>query len=318
MEIAKTILNMREGERTMAGNGKEARIQKITPFLWFDDKAEEAANFYTSIFRNSKIEGVTRYGDAGPGPKGTVMIVDFQLAGQAFIALNGGPEYTFTPAISFFVNCETQQEIDELWNELSRGGTVLMELDTYPFSEKFGWVEDKFGVSWQLNLASRAQKITPFLMYVGEQHGKAEEAMHFYLSLFKNSSILKIERYGSGEEEPEGTVKHAIFTLDGQEFMAVGSSGPHPFTFTPAISFAVNCKTQQEVDELWEKLTEGGEEVACGWLKDRYGVSWQIVPTVLIEMLQDKDSEKALRVTQAMFQMKKIDIKTLQEAYERK
>lgn len=302
----------------MAGNNQETRLQKITPFLWFNDNAEEAVNFYTSIFQNSKIKNVARYGDAGPGPKGAVMIVDFQLEAQPFIALNGGPEYTFTPAISFFVNCETQQEIDELWNELSRGGTVLMGLDTYPFSEKFGWVEDKFGVSWQLNLASRAQKITPFLMYVGEQHGKAEEAMHFYLSLFKNSSILKVERYGAGEGEPEGSVKHAVFTLDGQEFMAMESNGPHPFTFTPALSLFVNCETQREVDELWEKLTAGGEEVACGWLKDRYGVSWQIVPSILGQLMQDKDPEKAQRVTQALFQMKKIDIKTLQEAYEQK
>ncbi len=293
-------------------------MQKITPSLWFNGNAEEAAHFYTSIFKDSKIENVSYYSEAGPRPKGTVLTVVFQLNGQEFMGINAGPEFKFTPAISFFVNCETEQEIDELWSVLSRDGTVLMELDAYPFSKKFGWVEDKFGVSWQLNLAGRTQKITPFLTYVGAQYGKAEEAMHLYLSLFKNADILRIERYSASEGEPEGTVKHAVFTLDGQEFMAMESSHQeHSFTFTPAISLLVNCETQQEVDELWEKLSAGGKEDQCGWLVDRYGVSWQIVPTALGKLMSDEDPEKVKRVTEAMFQMKKLDIKTLQEAYER-
>jgi predicted 3-demethylubiquinone-9 3-methyltransferase (glyoxalase superfamily) len=244
------------------------------------------------------------------------MAASFELEGQEFVALNGGPEFTFTPAISFFVNYETQEEVDALWEKLACEGTVLMELDKYPFSEKFGWVEDKFGVSWQLNLASRKQKIVPSFLFVGEQHGKAEEAMNVYLSLFENSSLIKIERYSTGEGEPEGTVKHALFELDGQEFMAMDSNREHPFTFTPAISLLVNCETQEEVDELWEKLAFGGEKEQCGWLKDKYGVSWQIVPTRLGEMLGDPDPERSQRVMKAMLQMKKIDILTLQEAYE--
>ena len=167
-------------------------MQKITPFLWFDNQAEEAANYYSSIFKNSKIRNVTRYAEAGAKvsgiPKGTVMTVTLQIDGQEFMALNGGPMFTFSPAISFFVNCKTQQEIDELWNKLSEGGTVLMELDKYPFSEKFGWLQDKFGVSWQLNLASRTQKITPFLVFVGEQYGKAEEAMNSVFSIHGQES----------------------------------------------------------------------------------------------------------------------------------
>jgi predicted 3-demethylubiquinone-9 3-methyltransferase (glyoxalase superfamily) len=291
-------------------------MQKITPFLWFDNQAEEAMNFYTSIFKNSKLGSVTRYGEDGPGPAGTVMTGTFQLDGQEFMALNGGPHFTFTPAISFFVNYETEQEIDKLWEKLTEGGTVLMELDKYPFSEKFGWLEDKFGVSWQLILASRRQKITPFLMFVREQHGKAEEAMNLYISLFKNSSIVNIERYGPGGDEPEGTVTHATFSLTGQEFMAMDSNREHHFTFTPAISFFVNCETQQEIDKLWEKLSEGGEIEQCGWLKDKYGVSWQIVPTILGEMLQDKNPERSQRVMKAMFQMKKLDVEGLKQAYE--
>jgi predicted 3-demethylubiquinone-9 3-methyltransferase (glyoxalase superfamily) len=189
-----------------------------------------------------------------------------------------------------------------------------MELGEYPFSDRFGWLADKFGVSWQVNLKSRTQKITPFLMFVGEQHGKAEEAMTFYMSLFERSRIVSFERYDAGEESPEGTVKHAAFLLDGQEFMAIDSNYDHQFTFTPAISFFVNCETQEDVDKLWDTFADGGEKQPCGWVTDRYGVTWQVVPTVLGELLQGEDPEKAKRVMQAMLQMQKLDIKALQEA----
>lgn len=290
-------------------------MQKIVPFLWFNDEAEEAVKLYTSIFKNSKIGDVRRYGAEGPGPVGQVMTASFQLAGQEFMALNGGPEFSFTPAVSFFVLCETPEEVDGLWQALSQGGTALMELDQYPFSEKFGWVQDRFGVSWQLNLARMPQKIAPFLMFVGKQHGKAEEAIRFYTSVFPDSSVIHIQPFGPGTGEPEGAVSHALFTLMGQEFMAMESAQNHAFTFTPAISFFVNCRDQREVDRYWEELTAGGEPGQCGWLKDRYGVSWQIVPTVLGELLGDPDPEKAGRAMQAMLKMGKIDIAGLQQAY---
>ena len=295
-------------------------MRNITPCLWFDNNAEEAVSFYVSIFERSKVVNVARYGEAGAEasgrPKGTVMTMTFQLEGQELMALNGGPVFTFSPAVSFFVSCRTEAQIGGLFEKLSDGGTTLMELDRYPFSEKFGWVEDKFGVSWQINLASRRQAITPFLMFVGEQHGRAEEAMHLYVSLFKDSSIVNIERYGEGEGDPAGTVKHAVFSLHGQEFMAMDSNREHPFTFTPAISLVVNCQTQEEVDEFWERLSEGGEKDQCGWLKDKFGVSWQIVPTVLGEMMQDSDPKKTERAMAALLKMDKIDIKVLRQAYE--
>ena len=153
-------------------------------------------------------------------------------------------------------------------------------------------------------------KITPFLWF----DGKAEEAMNFYVSIFKNSKIVSVTRYGEAGPGPKGTVMTAKFELDGQEFVAL-NGGPQ-FTFTEAISFVVNCATQQEVDEFWEKLSEGGEKSRCGWLKDKYGLSWQVVPTVLVEMLQDKDAEKSKRVMQAMLQMDKLDINTLKQAYQ--
>ena len=279
-------------------------MQKIRPFLWFDGKAEEAAKFYTSTFKNSKIRSISQ------------MSATFLLDGLEFIALNGGPQFKFSPATSFFVECETHGEVDEVWKKLSKGGTVLMELAAYPFSEKFGWVQDEFAVSWQLNLAGRRQTMTPFLMFVGEQYGKADEAMSFYISLFKNSSVTRIERYGAGEAEAEGTVKHARFALNGQQFMAMDSGREHPFTFTPAISFFVSCETQKEIDYFWEKLSAGGEKSRCGWLKDNFGVSWQIVPPVLGEFLNDEDEEKSERVMKAMLEMDKLDIKALRRAYQ--
>jgi predicted 3-demethylubiquinone-9 3-methyltransferase (glyoxalase superfamily) len=154
------------------------------------------------------------------------------------------------------------------------------------------------------------QKITPFLWF----DGQAEEAMNFYVSIFKNSKVGSVTRYGKAGPGPEGSVMSATFQLDGQDFFAL-NGGPH-FKFTPAVSFFVNCETQQEVDELWEKLSAGGREDRCGWLQDKYGLSWQIIPTALSEMLRDKDPEKAKRVMQAMLQMVKIDIKGLQQAYD--
>ena len=294
-------------------------MQKITPFLWFNDNAIEATNFYLSVFPNSKtlsINGYERETPPSPNVSGSVRYTTFELEGQVFNALNGGPYFKITPAISFFVNCETDEEIDSLWEKLSEGGTALMGLDQYPFSEKFGWIQDKFGVSWQLNLAKRIQKITPFMMFFGDQHGKAEEAMKFYTSLFNNSHIGEIERFGSGEIGVEGTVKLAAFYLEGQEFLTNDSNFPHQFTFTEGLSFFVNCETQEEVDELWGKLSVGGTIQQCGWLKDQFGVSWQIIPVLLGELLNDPDPVKSKRVMEAMLQMKKIDSEKLKKAYD--
>lgn len=290
-------------------------MQKIIPFLWFDNQAEEAAKFYTSLFKNSKIGKIARYGEeaakASGRAKGSVMTISFQLEGQDFVGLNGGPHFKFTPAISFFVWCETEKEIDEKWAGLSKGGLVRMELNKYPFAEKYGWCEDKFGVGWQLILSSSEQKIAPAFLFVQDKFGKGEEAINFYMSLFKNSKIEVIAR-----DEAAKSVMHATFLLGGQKFVLMESGmKEHKYTFSPAISFIVNCKTQEEVDEYWNKLSKGGSTEQCGWLKDKYGVSWQIVPTVLGEMLQDKDANKSREVMKALLQMNKIEIKALKRAY---
>lgn len=217
--------------------------------------------------------------------------------------------------------CETEQEVNTLWEQLSPGGHVHMPLDAYDWSKRYGWVQDRFGISWQVYLGKMdevGQMFTPSLLFVGPQHGRAGEAINFYTSVFNDAAIAGIMRYEARGPDPEGTIAHAQFTLEGQTFMAMDSALDHDFIFNEAISFVVNCESQSEVDAFWDKLSEGGDEKAqqCGWLKDKFGVSWQVVPKALGELLSDPDPAKAQRVTKAMLQMKKIDIAGLQQAYE--
>jgi predicted 3-demethylubiquinone-9 3-methyltransferase (glyoxalase superfamily) len=309
------------GIRTKTKLNKHGKVnsldEKIVPFLWFNGNAEEAMNFYLSVFKNSKVLGISRYGENGSGQKDTVMSASFKLEGQTFIALNGGPEFSFTPSTSFYVSCKTLPEIKKLWNKLSEGGSVRMELDKYPFSKRYGWIQDKFGVSWQLILNENKTNITPFLMFSGKYQGMAEEAIHFYISMFRNSGILNIVRYNEEYPGPTGKVVHAEFKINGQKFMGMDSAIEMPFNFTPAISYFVYCKTQKEVDDYWEKLSEGGSVMQCGWLTDKFGVTWQIVPTILMELMNDPDRVKAGRVMNAMLQMVKLDIKGLKDAYKK-
>ncbi len=295
-------------------------MPRITPCLWFDSNAEEAVKLYTSLFEDSSVGTMNRYNDeaaaASGRPKGSVMTITFQLCGQDFMALNGGPIFKFSPAISFFVSCASAEELDHLWTHLSRDGTVLMELGQYPFSKRFGWVQDQFGVSWQLNLSGSKQRIAPFLTFVGIQHGQADNAIRNLTAIFNPASVISIGRYGADDGEPEGTVKHADFVLDGREFMAMESAREHTFTFTPAISFIVNCSNQHEVDDFWNRLSDGGKEGQCGWLEDKFGLSWQIVPTGLATLVSGNDPEKSKRVMAALLRMRKIQISELEQAHE--
>jgi predicted 3-demethylubiquinone-9 3-methyltransferase (glyoxalase superfamily) len=290
-------------------------MQKIVPYLWFDRNAEEAVNFYVSVFKNSKVLNTSRYGDAGPGPKGEIMVMTFSLNGQEFGALNGGPMFTFSPGISFMVHCKTEGDLDALFKKLSPGGKIMMPLDKYPFAERYAFFSDKFGVSWQLMLSPPKEHITPCLLFVGKDLGKAEEAVKFYTSVFKNAKIDHVLKYGKGEPGKEGTVKHSSFFLEGQEFMAMDGTGPHKFDFKQSISFLINCDTQEEVDYFWENLSKGGNTYPCGWLGDKFGVPWQVVPTAFSKMMSDKDPAKVKRVMEAMLKMKKLDIPTFERAY---
>lgn len=290
------------------------KVQLITPFLWFDQNAEEAVNFYISVFKDSQIHTTTRYSKEGAKASGmsedSVMTMAFQLEGQNFTAINGRPVFQITPVISFFVNCDSVQEIDRLWNKLSEDGMVMMELGSYPFAEKYVWIQDRFGVSWQLILSGRKQKITPCFMFTGDQHKSAEQAINLYTSIFPESKIIQLERYGK-DVGPEGAVVHCKFSLSSQEFIAMDSHELLPYNFNPAISMVVSCETQEEIDYYWDNLSQGGYENAqqYGWLQDKFGISWQIVPTILGNLLSNPG--KAERVMQEVLKMKKLDINIL-------
>ncbi len=291
-------------------------MQKIIPHLWYDTQAKEAAEFYTATFPHSSITSTTVLHNT---PSGDTESVTFDLAGQEFQAISAGPFFKLNPSVSFHVKCGTKEEVDTLWAKLTQGGQVLMELGAYPFSERYGWLQDRYGLSWQLVYTKGAhikQKITPVVMFVGGVCGKAEEAVNFWGSVLRPSHIEAEQRYGKGEApDKEGTLKYGDFSLFGQGFGAMDSAQPHAFGFNEAISLIVLCDTQAEIDEYWTKLSAVPEAEQCGWLKDRYGFSWQVVPAVMTRMLQGNDQARIDRVTQAFLPMKKLDIAILQKAF---
>jgi predicted 3-demethylubiquinone-9 3-methyltransferase (glyoxalase superfamily) len=290
-------------------------MQTITPHLWFDKEAKEAAAFYTSIFKDSRIKNAATLHNT---PSGTVDLLTIELLGQDFRLINAGPLFKFTPAVSFLIACETKKEVDPLWNELSKGGSALMELGDYPFSERYGWTQDRYGLSWQVMFMGDRkveQRITPTLMFVGEQCGRAEEAINFYSSVFHDAKVDHILRYGQDDKpDKEGTIKHASVSFEGESFAVMDSARAHNFTFNEAISFMVHCDIQEQIDYFWSKLSAETKAEQCGWLKDKFGLSWQIVPSVMDEMLSDRDPSKLARVTEAFLKMKKFDIAKLNEA----
>ena len=292
-------------------------MQKIAPHLWFDKEAKEAAEFYVATFPNSRI---VHAGVIHDTPSGDCDVMIYEVMGYAFMSISAGPLFTINPSISFSVNLRTKEETQALWDKLSDGGEVFMPLQEYPFSEFYGWVSDKYGVSWQLiALGDKAEgrpAITPSLMFTQNNAGKAQEALEFYTSVFKNSKIGQIWRYG---ENPRGekaeNISHAEFFLEGQEFMMLESAGPHKFTFSEGVSLMVNCDSQEEIDYYWEKLSAVPEAEQCGWLKDKYGVSWQIQPERINEMMMSGTPEQIARVIKAFLPMKKFDLATLEQAF---
>jgi predicted 3-demethylubiquinone-9 3-methyltransferase (glyoxalase superfamily) len=280
---------------------KKTKMKKpIYPCLWFDGNAKEAAEFYCSIFNQSKII------DDNP------MVVRFEVEGKLIMGLNGGPMFKINPSISLFVICETEEEIATIWSKFTEEGSIMMPLDEYPWSKKYGFVADKFGVCWQLMLSelpAGIQKIMPCFLFVGDQYGKAQEAIKQYTSIFPNSEIQSLSLDESEDPQQAGTLKFGNFKLQNELFAAMDGFGEHEFEFNEAFSLVVECDTQEEIDTYWTKLTEGGSESQCGWLKDRFGVSWQIVPSILSQLMSEP--EKSQRVVQAFLKMKKMDIETL-------
>ena len=305
--------------------------QKIIPHLWYDKEAEEASEFYASIFPGSKVIDTTIIPDT---PSGQTKVVAFELWGQRFTAVSAGAFFKFNPSISFMINIDPLffentsspekdaiNKLDEIWDALSQGGSVLMPIGKYPFSERYGWIQDKYGLSWQLILTipegDPRPAIVPNMLFVGDNCGKAEEAIDHYLSIFKNSQMGCLFRYGPGQEtEKEEDIMFADFMLENYWFAIMDSASDYKFSFNEAVSFMINCGDQEEIDYYWKKLSAVPEAEQCGWIKDRYGVSWQILPSVLDEMLRSGTREQIERVSRAFLQMKKFDISSLQKAYE--
>lgn len=300
-------------------------MQKIVPHLWFDKEAKEAAQFYTSLFSNSEVTNTTTLHDT---PSGDTDTVSFKLRGMPFMAISAGPLFKFNPALSFMVNFDPSREkdarenIDEVWKQLAQGGQILMPIQEYPFSKRYGWVQDKYGLSWQLILTDpegeERPEIVPSLLFVGTVCGKAEEAIRFYRSVFKVAKMGALLRYGPDQApDKEGTVMFADFKLLDTWLVAMDSAHQHDFAFNEAVSFIVYCENQKEIDDYWEKLSAVPEAEQCGWLKDQYGLSWQIVPTLMDEVMSNGTREQIDRVTQAFLPMKKLDIAALMRAYEK-
>lgn len=293
-------------------------MERIVPHLWFNDNAKEAVNFYRTLFDDSKMMLEQKL-DGTPSGENAAYY-EFTLAGQLFGALNGGPHFTFNPAISISVNCETIEETEVLWQKLIEGGRALMPLQEYTFSKLYGWVEDKYGLSWQVIYTEGfeyEQKITMQLMFSGHMTGKANEAIKYYTDLFKDGVIGDFHEYEEGQAvQEDAKISHANFSILDTEILASDNGTQTDYTFNEAISLMVLCVTQAEIDYYWEKLSADPEAEQCGWLKDKFGVSWQIVPANMNELMSRGTQAQIDAVTQEFLKMKKLDKNHLERAWE--
>jgi predicted 3-demethylubiquinone-9 3-methyltransferase (glyoxalase superfamily) len=286
----------------------ENTMQKITPNLWFNGNAKEAVDFYVSVFPNAKIITTTSYpkskeeglADFQLNMAGKVLTVDFEIMGFRFVTINAGPEFTPNPSISFFITLDSKEEIDALWGKLVDDGKELMALGKYPFSEYYGWVQDKYNVSWQMILNNPEgdwrPKVMPSLLFTQDKNGKAEETITFYTSVFKNAKTGQLVRRTEDDTMAKaGTLAFGDFAVENTWIAAMDGGQGHEFKFNEGVSLLISCKGQDEIDYYWEKLTaEGGEESVCGWLKDKYGVSWQVAPENMEELMKKPDAFKTM------------------------
>lgn len=288
--------------------------------LWFNGNAEEATHFYCNTFKNSRVGTIAKYGEFSKQipwspDKGIVMTVQFELDGLKMLALNGGPAYQINPSISMFASCESTEEIDRLFATLAESGSVFMPLQEYPFATRYAWVQDKYGVSWQLMLQPAEHGIVPCIWFAGNNCGKAAEAIDFYTKQFSSSSIEKIEMAPPTTEYPK-MVKQALVSLNKQKIRLMDANNGSEFPFNPGVSFIVYCKSQNELDDIWNKLSAGGTEVQCGWLTDKYGISWQITPEIIPQLIGSGNSLKSDQVMNAVMKMVKLNIAELQKAFD--
>ena len=290
-------------------------MQKIVPHLWFDKEALEAAKWYVSLFENSTIINIATIPDT---PSGDAEIIDFQLANLRFSAISAGPYFKFNPSVSLMVACSTKEEVDRLHENLSSGGTELMPLGDYPFSKRYAWVQDRYGLSWQLMLVENMkehQRIRPSLLFAGDSCGKAEEAIDYYVSVFEESSKGFINQYTVGEAmDTRAKINYGEVTIRGTQLIFMDHGHGGDFNFNEAFSFMVLCENQEEIDYFWDKLSFFPEAEQCGWIKDQFGLSWQITPANMNEVLMEGTKEEVKRVTEAFLKMKKFDLAALEKA----
>ncbi len=276
---------------------------KISTCFWFNGVANDAAQFYCSIFPSAQLLSEN------------AIVTTFYAFDQTFTCLNGRVDFPINPSISIFINFSSLEELEFVWEKLSQDGNILMPLDKYDWSLKYGWVQDKFGITWQLSFESAReikQIAVPSLLFVGENFCRAKEALDFYTGIFFTSEIENISFQKDNSSDDRVAIKHAQFSLIGYRLKIMESNLKHNFTFNEGVSLIVYCDNQNEIDHYWESLTSGGKENMCGWLQDKYGVCWQIIPSILPELMADQKRSK--NVMQAFMKMKKFDIATLLNA----
>ena len=272
----------------------------IYPCLWFNNNAIEAATFYTTIFPNSTILSNNE------------MTVQFTLLGSKIMGLNGGSMYSINPSISFMIYCKNEVDVDKFWSQLSENGVPLMNLNTYPWSKKYGWIKDKFGLTWQIMLNENIEQdftFHPNLLFVKDQCGKAIHAIEYYTTICTKARKISIEKYVEYDSMPEGYLKFGLFSLFDYNFSAMDGVGNHTFLFNEAVSIVIECDNQDEIDYYWSTLSRNGQPGMCGWLKDKFGVSWQILPSNLGKILSNPATSKNAWLK--LMQMKKIIIQDL-------
>ncbi len=294
--------------------------QKIAPFFWHDGTAEEAAQFHTALFGGTIVE-ISRYPEAGceihGQQAGQVMVTSYEILGYRIHGINAGPIFKPTPALSLVVQINDRSEVERIWAGLSEGGQVMMPLDSYDWSGLYGWCNDRFGISWQITLplGCDARPVTPMMMFTSKVAGRAKEALNFYAQAFPGSAVEFTNDYPEGSNEPAGSINHGRATIAGTGLMAMDSAMDHKFGFDEGGSLTIACDDQGEINYYWDKLVEGGgEHGPCGWLKDRFGFSWQVVSNEVIAMYLSEDRDYAARAMEAMMRMSKIDISAIRAA----
>lgn len=296
------------------------QVSSIVPCLWLNDQAEEAAEFYMRLFPRGRLRARSYYPSSRDNqsgrPRGSVCVVEFEVAGQRFTLLNGGPMFTPNPSISFFYVTDSVAEVDRICAGLLDGGKALMALGEYPWSRRYGWIQDRYGISFQVMVGTPlpgGAAMAPCLMFADALHGKAEEALTTYVRIL-GGAVESLARYGEGTPTA-GTISHGRFQLAGQAMVAMDAHGRHGFTFNQGISLQILCADQAELDRRWASLSEGGERGPCGWLQDRFGLYWQVVPADMAEWIGAADRVASERAFLAVMEMEKLDIAAIRAAF---